>query len=644
MNKKLLIVATSILFQQFVSAQTLFTYGKKKVEKAEFLKAYNKNPNPNDSSDRKKALQEYLDLYINYKLKVQSAYDAKLEEQPTFKYESNNFKKQIAENYINNEANINELIKEAFNRSQKDIKVAQVFIEFKPGQEMIEATSQINKAYAALKQGKDFGEVAAEFSNDESTKQTKGNLGYITAFTLPYEFENEIYKLKQGEFSTPYKSAIGWHIFKNVSERAALGKRRVAQVLITFPKDGADDVKKAAAIKADTVYNMAKRGISFDKLVAEFSNDKASAGRNGEMSEISVGQYSPDFEDHAYALQHVGDYSKPFLTQHGWHILKLLEISPVGKNFDDPVTSANVRQQVERADRLNIAKKTLVSKWMSKCGYKAGLFDEKEFLQFTDSAIKAGSLNSFKKVTPATVLFSFTKQKITAGDWAKFILATKQSGSNLSNKPTLTILKEYEKIVCGEYYREHLEDFNPDLKAQSKEFDEANLLFSAMDKNVWAKANEDTTGLRNYYNQQKQKYTWQPGISAIVVTANDEEKAKEVADSLKANSSNWRFHVSNYGNAVLADSSRFENNQLPITQKIDNKVGFISKPEKNNNDGSFTFIYITAVHNKVETRNFDDARGLVTNDYQQVLEQKWLSDLKKQYPVIINKEVWKTVK
>lgn len=642
--KRFFIMVCSAFVATSVFSQTLFSYGKNKVEKAEFLKAYNKNPNPNDTVDRKKALAEYLDLYINYKLKVQSAYDDKLNEQATFKYESNNFKKQIAENYINNEANINELIKEAFNRSQKDIKLSQVFIEFKPGLDLVEATKQINKAYAALRDGKDFGDVAAEFSNEEFTKQQKGNLGYITAFSLPYEFENEIYKLKQGEFSTPYKSAIGWHIFKNVQERKALGKRKVAQVLIAFPKEGNEDIKRKAAENADSVYAMAKRGVSFDRLVAEYSNDKTSVGRNGELGDIGVGQYSADFDEHVFALNKVGEISKPFLTQHGWHILKLLEVIPVGNNFEDAVTAANIRQQVERADRLNSAKRSLINKWMTKCGYKAGVFDEQEFLQFTDSAIRAGNLNSFKKVTPQTVLFSFAKQKIIANDWAKFILATKQSGNSLSTKPTMSIFKEYEKIVCGEYYREHLEEFNPELKAQSKEFDEANLLFSAMDKNVWQKANEDTVGLKKYYNEHKAKYIWQPGISAIVVTANDEEKANEVIDSLKSNFNHWRLFVSGYGNAVIADSNRFENNQLPVSQKITNKVGFISKPEKNVNDGSYTFIYITAVHEKVESRNFDDARGMITNDYQLVLEQQWIAALKKKYPVVVNKEVWKTIK
>ncbi len=641
--KRFLLIVTTIAITQNLLAQTLFTFGNKQVSKAEFLKAYNKNPSPNET-DRKQALTEYLNLYINYKLKVQAAFDEKLHQQANFIFESNNFKKQIAENIINNEANINELVQEAFKRSQKDIQVAQVFIEIKTGVNEVEANKQIQKAYEALKQSANFSDVATNFSNDDDTKKTKGDLGFITVFTLPYEFENEIYKLKNGEYSAPYKSSIGYHIFKNVQERPAAGKRKLAQILITVPKDASEETIKKFAITADTVYQKAKRGDVFENLVQEYSTDRTSLGNNGILAELSVGQYDPNFEEHAFALNKIGEIGKPFLTQHGWHILKLVEVTLISKNFNDPVTNALIRQQIERADRLTVAKKGLIKKWMSICNFKVGVFDEKEFLIFTDSAIKGGGLNTFIKVTPATVLFSFTKQKITAGDWSKFVKAIKQSGSPLASKTTIPLLREYEQIVCGEYYRDHLEDFNISLKEQSKEFDEANLLFSAMDKYVWGKANTDSTGLINHYNLNKAKYNWAPGISALVITTTSQETANEVIDSLQKNATNWRLWVGNYGNAVIADSNRFENNQLPIVQKVENKVGFISKPEKNESDGSYTFIYITALHNKVETRNFDDARGMVTNDYQQVLEKRWLDILKKKYPVKVNEVIWSSVK
>ena len=643
MIKKLLLLTTLVSSSHLLFSQTLFTYGNKSVNKSEFLKAYYKNPTV-DEHNNKKALKEYLDLYINYKLKVQAAYNEKLNEQPSFKYESNNFRKQITDNFINKEANIDALIKEAFNRSQKDIQLQQIFVEVKPGTDANQANQQITKAYEALKSGKDFGETSITFSNDESTKQNKGKLGYVTVFTLPYEFENEAYKLKPGEYSAPFKSNLGYHVFKNISERPAAGKRKIAQILITVPPGATEESKKNFAVIADTVYNKINRGIDFGKLVSEYSTDRASLNNFGILPEISVGQFDTDFEEKVFGMQHIGDISKPFVTPYGYHIVKLLEVTPVSKDFSEPMTAALIKQQVEKADRLTIAKKSLTKKWMSLCNFKTAVFDEQEFLIFTDSAIKGVSLSEFKKVTPSTVLFSFTKQKITAGDWSKFVKAIKQSSNPLSNYSTIPLLREYEKIVCGEYYHDHLIEFNTGLQQQCNEFDEANLLFGAMDKYVWTKASEDSAGLRNFYTSHQQKYIWAPGLSAIIVTATTKNIADEVAVKLKNNVRQWREIVSSYGTAISTDSSRYENNQLPIKQKVESSIGFISIPEKINNDEAYTFIYVTAVHTQPHVRTFDDARGLVINDYQQVLEQKWIAELKKKYPVKVNAAVWSTVK
>lgn len=642
LSKKILLLVTTLSIINLISAQTLFTYGKKTVSKAEFLKAFDKNPSPLET-DRKKALNEYLNLYINYKLKVQSAYDDKMHEQPMFKNESSSFKKQLADKIINTEANIDLLIKQAFDRSQKDIHVAQIFIEIKPGVDNIYAIDQMEKALKSLKQGMNFEDAVKKYSNDDYTIQTKGDLGYITAFTLPYQFENEIYNLKVGEFSSVYKSSFGYHIFKNLNERPAVGKRKVAQVLLSIPIGASNDTKQQIEKLADSIYHLAIKGDDFEDLVDLYSNDRATASIGGVLQEFGIGEYSQDFEKPVFELKHKGDITKPFLTQHGWHIIKLLDILPVSTDYNDPVTISNIKQQIETTDRIVIAKKALIKNWMVACKYKKEPFDEKEFLQFSDSAYVNGSLKGFKKIKPETVLFSFAKEKITAAEWAKFAKAIKEGKDKLAQLHTIVLLKEYEQIRCSEYYYKHLEDFYPSLTEQSLEFDEANLLFSAMDKNVWNKANEDTLGMKKYYTQNKSKYIWQPGISAIIITAPNYNTALEIIDSFKLGISNWKNIVSKINANILTDSSRFENKQLPITQAVENKVGFISTPEKNNNDSSFSFIYVTAIHSNPEQRSFDEARGFITSDYQIVLEQKWITNLKKKYPIVIKQAVWKTV-
>jgi len=221
----LLTVAAAATIGASVSAQTLFTCNGKPVTKQEFLTAFNKNPDT--AGNRTEKLTEYLNMYINFKLKLAQAYAEKLDAKEEFKEEGVNFKKQIAENYINEQANISQLVHEAFVRSQKDILLAEVFVA--GGADTAAAWQKINEALSELNKGKNFDEVTAAYTTDEAIKQQKGSMGYITVFTLPYEVETMVYALKPGEHTAIYHSTIGYHIFKNISERPAAGKRKIQQ-------------------------------------------------------------------------------------------------------------------------------------------------------------------------------------------------------------------------------------------------------------------------------------------------------------------------------------------------------------------------------------------------------------------------------
>jgi len=176
------------------------------------------------------------------------------------------------------------------------------------------------------------------------------------------------------------------------------------------------------------------------------------------------------------------------------------------------------------------------------------------------------------------------------------------------------------------------------------EFNEANLLFAAMDKNVWGKAGEDTIGLKANFAANKAKYNWQPGVSAVSISANSKTLATDLYEKIKANPQDWKTIVSAEGAKAAADSGRYEFNQMPIKSAFEKKAGFISQPERNGTDESYSFIYITKVFENIEPRSFEDARGLVMNDYQQELEQNWMNSLKKKYPIKVNEAVWGTIK
>lgn len=637
MQKQLATFVALLLLCTIAKSQPLFTYGNKTVTKEEFLRAFNKNPSL--EPDRKKALREYLDLYINFKLKVQAAYDAHLQDDPNYSLETDNFRKQLSGNFINDEANIKALTDEAFRRSQEDIHLQQLFIATPGPKDTAAAYQKAQQALFDLNNGKSFAATVSKYATDESA----ADLGYITVFTLPYQYENIVYALKPNSHSSPVHSAYGYHIFYNAGIRPAVGRRKTAQVLITVPPGATPAEKAIYKSKADSIYRILQKTPGrWNEMVDLFSNDVTTASNHGVMQEFGIGQFSPAFESAAFSLAKPGDISEPVETGFGYHIIQLREIIPVAKSLDDAIVAAGFKERVERDDRLSEARRQLVNKWSKLAGYKPANYNQEELWAYTDSFFTGGNTKRFKKINDSTLIFSFAKQKVTAMDFAKYVRASKAFPMYQSmSYPDL--MKEYVKASTTEYYQSHLEDYNADYRGQLREFNEANLLFAIMDKEVWTKSTTDEAGLKKIYEANKQKYTWGPSASAIIFTANNEQTLAELQQKLKGNTGSWKSITEAFGNNVMADSNRYELGQIPVVDRTNFTDGLTTAPVKNN-DGSYTFAYILHVYNEPGQRSFEEARGMVINDYQAILEKEWLNALKKRYPVKINEAVFNSLK
>ncbi len=354
------------------------------------------------------------------------------------------------------------------------------------------------------------------------------------------------------------------------------------------------------------------------------------------ITTVSTGIYSGDFEKHVFTLQKPGDVAAPFPSAYGYHIIKLLTVEPVVTKEDDVVNIAALQQSVQGDDRLTTAKNNLVQQWMALTKYKKGAYNTEDLWHFTDTALVQKSKQAYKTVNRQTVLFSFAKQNITVADWLTYLQFTKQAGS--PQKSYAAIMKDFTNQSCNDYYRAHIEDYNVSIGEQMKEFNEANLLFAVMDKHVWGKASQDSAALLQHYNAHKEGYTWAPGVSALVVSAGTKEVLDSLAPLIRASPANWHAIA---GNTVIADSSRYETGQLPVKQAVPLQAGFITTPEKNDAGDTYTMVYVFSVFAQPSQRSFEDAKGMVINDYQQVLEENWLKELKKKYPVKINEDVVK---
>ena len=634
-----LIICTSIALH----AQTLFTVGGSPVSKEEFLRAFTKNNN--GVSPTEKAYRDYLELYIRYKLKVKAAYEAQLDTLPAQRTEMQNFRSQVSDSYMKDQESLDRLMKEVFIRGQKDIRLAHIYFALPKNPspaDTLRAYEKAMTAFNALKKGRKFGETALAFSDDPAVRSNKGEIGYITVFSLPYELENLAYSVAPGQVSKPYRSKGGYHIFKNEGERKAIGRVKVAQILLSFPPGATAAVREQVRLKADSIYRALEAGGDFTALARAYSGDNLSYQNGGELPEFGIGRYDSAFEAAAFALDRDGAIGRPVSTEFGYHIIKRLSRKAAPLQFDDQAR-ASIRQQVQNDPRVEISRQALFHRIYHETNYQRSDIPEADLWAFTDSVFRNPRFSSFGDLSYTTTVFSFSQRAYTIRDWLDFAHATRptRAGSTLSDKE---LFQRFVERTALEYYRIHLEQYNSDFAFQLGEFREGNLLFEIMQRKVWDKASADSAGLAKYYEAHKGKYWWNASADALLFTCNNAETAERLKTRLGANpTTGWRLSIDSMGAAIQADSGRYELAQIPGTAFGAPSAQTFTELAGNKADNTVSFAYVLTVYNNREPRNFHDARGFVINDYQGFLEEEWVAGLRKQYPVKIDEQVFKTL-
>lgn len=638
--KKYLLLFAFFLLTTALFSQTLFTYGTQAVSKEEFLKAYNKN---NTSVvDKGATLREYLDLYIKFKLKVKAANDLHIDTLPNINSDLQNFRTQIEESYLNDENEVDLLTKEAFNRSQKDIHVIHLFIPVNK-QAVSEDTANIYKAarqaYDTLTKNASFQQAAEELKNNAVTA-TWGDLGFITVFNIPYEFENIIYRLQQGQMSELYRSKNGYHIFKNIEERKAAGKIKVAQILFALPPGADDEQKNAVAKIADSVYRNLLAGADFSETAKAVSNDNNTYMNGGILPEFGTGKYEAAFENSAFALQKNNEITSPFQTSFGYHILKRLDRTPVPQDTSDIEYLSSLKQQVQNDARISYAKERLLKKILKDLGYsKSENINENALWRTTDSFIVSNKRISGESFNERTTLYSINNNKVNIADWLRYAKNYKNNPAVYKGESYKELMDSYISAKAFEIYRKRLEYYNPDFKYQLQEFKDGNMLFEVMERKIWSKASADSAGLVRFFNQNKTKYYWKESADVILVSCANEKIAGAAAEQLKTGK-DWHELAADNSPQMQTDSGRYELYQVPVKLNSNLSVGTVTEPLVNPADSTASFVKIIRVYPAHQPRSFEEARGLVINDYQNFLEEKWVAQLKTKYPVKINEAVF----
>lgn len=627
-------------------AQTLFTYKKQKVDREEFLRAFYKN-NTGDKSEQ--ALRDYLNLFIAFKLKVQAARDMRLDTLPGQKNDIQNFRSQLVADYANDDKVIQKLCNEAFERSKKDIRISHIFIPFDKLQVTTPATYRngmladttkayiaIQQAYAALKNGEDFSAVALRYSQDTSVQTNKGDIGYITVFSLSYALETIVYNLSNNSFSAPYKSNIGYHLIKKTEERPALGKMRAEQILLAYTVQPNDVEKKQQLRLADSLYKVILKGGDFGTLARQYSSERNATATGGLMPDFGVGRYDAGFENAVLSLQKDGDVTKPFETSFGIHIVKRVKHIPI--QTDTLQTATLFRDQVMQDSRIITARDQFKEDVLRITGYKKTYQDDAILWEATDSFLNNNRIVPVKNITEKTALFTIGNEQKTMTDWTSYA----QENRRTTVLPYPEMMKQFVATSAENYYKKHLEDYDSRFRNQLTEFADGNLLFEVMERKVWNKAAEDKATLSKYYNDHKEKYMWDESAVVIFFTVADKATAEEIRRDIQPYVQKWKGLSESTSGKIIADSARFDISQIP-GNTVDLRPGKLTDMVVDSSDGSVNFVYIINTYKGPAQKSFDEARGLVINDYQAVLEEKWLSELKKKYPVKVNENVFKTL-
>ncbi len=642
--RKILLLLLFIAAGIAPKAQTLFTYGNYQVSSQEFLRAYNKN-NTQVTTNREKSIREYLDLYIRSRLKVREAYDKQLDTLASIRSEIENLRLQIAENFMVEPGMTRKMVNEAFARSQKDRRIAYIFLAFRNGMGYDTAAAYLKKAEVEkrLLKGENFAIIAKELSDDTTARKTGGDLGFVTVFTLPYEMENLVYQTPVGKYSTFIRSSAGLHIIKVLEERNAVGKMKVQQILLALPPGIDEAGKKELAKKADSVYKRLVASDNFSHMATLLSNDFMTANNGGTMPDISVSQYDSYFEKMVFTLKKDGEISKPFLTTHGWHIVKRVSAKPVVKDTADKGYRSELEQRITQDNRWRFSKEFIYKKVRERPGFKTYLQNYDALWNMSDSVLDRRPLNIGRDIKSTTPVFAIGDSIYNANDWISYATTYRYRQDGTGAKPWGQVMDEYIHASLVAYYKEHLDDYSDDYKNQMTEFKEGNLFFEIMQQQVWNRSQSDSTALIAIYEKNKTNYLWKSSADAILFFCTDLATARAVYDKVKANPSAWNKVSEIYSDKLVTDSSRYEWDQIPNLNKSIPRKGMLTTPVVNETDNTASFAYILQVYPNAMPRNFNDAKGLVIADYQTELEKKWEAELMKKYPVKVNEEVLKKI-
>jgi len=483
------ILVVFIIFSSFVYAQKdsdiLFSVENASVSVLEFKNVYEKNLSLL-IDDKQKDVENYLDLYVKFKLKLSEAQRLKLDTTRSYKREIETYKNQLIAPYLQDSAFLEQLIEKAYFRTKYKVNASHILVKVPKGvlpKDTLQFYNKITKAREEVLKGKSFSKVALKYSDDQSVKSNLGNLGYFTAFKMVYKFENAVYNTAVDSVSKPFRTRFGYHFVKVNELQLSDGEIEVAHILIT-------DKSTKGKQKIDSIYTSLLNGADFNTLVLKYSNDKSTVSNGGRLPKFGVGRMLKSFEDKSFDLKKENELSTPFLTHFGWHIVKLIKKSPV-KSFEE--MKAELTRKVRASGGARMSDLVVLNKLKKK--YKINInkaakkvFDEKNIRAKNRDSLGKSLLTINEKIILQNVFYDYLR--------------------NRRHKPVNVLFEEFIDQEVLHYFKENLIHTEPEFARTLQEYKEGLVVFDLMQQKVWNKAANDKKGLQSYFDAHKTTYTF----------------------------------------------------------------------------------------------------------------------------------------
>lgn len=619
--------------------ETILTVQGENVSREEFENIFRKNNR--DSVISQKALDDYMELFINFKLKVREARDLGMDTVQKFKTELEGYRQTLARPYLTDAAMLDVMVKEAYDRMNYEVRASHILIKCDANaspEDSLKAYNKIMEIRNKIISGSDFATLAKQNSEDPSAKENAGDLGYFTAFQMVYQFEDAAFITPVGQVSMPVRTRYGYHILKVADKRPARGEVRVAHILIKEKKE--DNGAENAKAKAQEIYLKAKAGENFSDLAAKFSEDGSSAKSGGELPWFGTNKMVSEFEEASFALKNDGDVSEPFKTSYGWHIVKRLGHRGLG-TF--PEMEKEIKAKVSKDNRSERTRDSFINKIKKdyKFTYNPALLNA--VAAKADTSVFNGKWNLKKKDLKKT-LFSIDGKPYKVADLHKVITSKFKIKTKFT--PSQYIVDEGEhfmEVSLLKHEDSKLESKHDAFRLLMNEYREGILLFELTDQKVWTKAVKDSVGLQKFYDQNQNKFMWPERLDVTLYTCANEAMANKVRELISKGTENAAIAMEINKDSQLnlqIEEGVFSEEDRDVLANVARKTGLSMNIPFN---GQVVVANVKAVI-PPSPKKLSEARGLITSEYQNYLEQQWIAELRKKYSYKVNTQVLHSIK